>query len=83
MKTPIPRDIIEYISQTIEDIGDDDGWAYLGELGSLLQKKRPDFDSRNYGYKKLSSMVENCGEFEVDFRGNANNGKLIYVRVKR
>ncbi|MDR0326104.1 MAG: NYN domain-containing protein [Oscillospiraceae bacterium] len=82
-KAPIPQDIIEYISLTIEDVGDDEGWAYLGEVGSLLQKKRPDFDSRNYGYKKLSSMLESCGYFEVDFRGNASNGKLIYVRVKR
>ena len=79
-KTPVPRDIIDYISQTIEDVGDDEGWAYLGEVGSLLQKKRPDFDSRNYGYKKLSSMLEGCGAFEVDFRGNSSNGKIIYVR---
>jgi uncharacterized protein (TIGR00288 family) len=82
-KMPISMDIIEYISQTIEDVGDDEGWAYLGEVGSLLQKKRPDFDSRNYGHKKLSNMLENCDEFEVDFRGNAGSGKLIYVRVKR
>jgi uncharacterized protein (TIGR00288 family) len=82
-KMPVPSDIIEYISQTIEDVGDDEGWAYLGEVGSLLQKKRPDFDSRNYGYKKLSSMLEGCSEYEVDLRGNSNNGKLIYVRVKR
>ena len=82
-KTPVPKEIIEYISQTVEDVGDDEGWAYLGEVGSLLQKKRPDFDSRNFGYKKLSNMLESCGDFEVDFRGNSSNGKLIYVRVKR
>jgi hypothetical protein len=79
-KTPVPKDIIDYISQTIEDVGDDEGWAYLGEVGSLLQKKRPDFDSRNYGYKKLSSMLEGCGAFDIDFRGNSSNGKIIYVR---
>ncbi len=82
-KIPIPDDIIQYISQTIEDVGDDEGWAYLGEVGSLIQKKRPDFDSRNYGYKKLSSMLENCENFEVDVRVNASNGKLIYIRTKR
>jgi hypothetical protein len=83
VKTAIPKDIIGYISQTIDDVGDDEGWAYLGEVGSLLQKKRPDFDSRNYGHKKLSNMLENCDDFEVDFRGNAGSGKLIYIRVKR
>jgi uncharacterized protein (TIGR00288 family) len=82
-KIPIPADVIGYISQTVEDVGDDEGWAYLGEVGSLLQKKRPDFDSRNYGYKKLSSMLESCDHFDVDFRGNTGSGKLIYIRVKR
>lgn len=79
-KMPIPDEIIEYISLTIEDVADDTGWAYLGEVGSLLQKKRRDFDSRNYGYKKLSAMLEECGAFEVDTRDNSSNGKLIYVR---
>ncbi len=79
-KAPIPDEIIEYISLTIEDVADDTGWAYLGEVGSLLQKKRRDFDSRNYGYKKLSTMLEQCGAFDVDIRDNSSNGKLIYVR---
>jgi uncharacterized protein (TIGR00288 family) len=79
-KAPLPDDIIEFISLTIEDVCDDTGWAYLGEVGSLLQKKRRDFDSRNYGYKKLSSMLEGCGAFEVDTRDNSSNGKLIYIR---
>ena len=38
---------IKLIATTIDDVADDDGWAFLGDVGSLLQKKQPNFDSRN------------------------------------
>lgn len=83
-KPSVPDSIIELISATIEDVADDDGWAYLGEIGNLLVRKKPDFDARNYGYKKLTQLFENLGCFEVDVRQNAQrSGKLIFVRLKR
>ncbi|MCL2080530.1 MAG: NYN domain-containing protein [Oscillospiraceae bacterium] len=80
----VPDAIIDFISATIEDVADDDGWAYLGEIGNLLVRKKPDFDARNYGFKKLTQLFESLGCFEVDIRHNAQrSGKLIYVRLKR
>ena len=78
----VPEEIIDLIATTIDDVAGDDGWAYLGEVGSLLSKKRPDFDSRNYGYKKLTLLIGATDCFEMDFRQNvqANNGKLIFIR---
>ncbi|MCL2748122.1 MAG: NYN domain-containing protein [Oscillospiraceae bacterium] len=83
--TVVPEEIIDLIAMTIDDVADDDGWAYLGEVGSLLSKKQPDFDSRNYGFKKLTLLIGVIDCFEVDFRQNvqANNGKLIYIRNRR
>lgn len=84
-KPVVPQSMISLIAATIEDVADDEGWAYLGEVGSLLQKKKTDFDARNYGFKKLTLMIEALDTFELDFRKNTqqNNGKLIFVRVKR
>ena len=81
----VPEEIIELIATTIDDVADDDGWAYLGEVGSLLSKKQPDFDSRNYGYKKLTLLIAAVDYFDVDFRQNvqANNGKLIFIRNRK
>ncbi len=81
----VPEEIIDLIATTIDDVADDDGWAYLGEVGSLLSKKQPDFDSRNYGYKKLTLLIGAIECFEVDFRQNvqANNGKLIFIRNRK
>ena len=75
--------VIELIQATIEDLADDDGWAFLGEVGSLLQKKQPNFDSRNYGFQKLTPMIQDIGQFEIEQRDTQRGRfKLIYVRNK-
>ena len=45
--------VVQMIATTIQDLADDDGWAFLGDVGGLIQKKQPNFDSRNYGFPKL------------------------------
>ncbi|CAM4142818.1 NYN domain-containing protein [Gillisia hiemivivida] len=73
--------VINLISSTISDVADEDGWAFLGDVGGLLQKKQPNFDSRNYGFQKLTPMISSISNFEVESRENQNGRfKLIYVR---
>ena len=75
---------IKLISATISDLADDGGWAFLGDVGSLLQKKQPNFDSRNYGYQKLTPLIKSIKNFEIDERDSQNGRiKLVYVRIKR
>mgnify|MGYP000374411404 CR=1 FL=1 len=72
---------IKLISSTISDVSDDDGWAFLGDVGSLLQKKQPNFDSRNYGFQKLTPLIRSIGLFEIELRDNPKSrNKLIYVK---
>jgi len=74
---------IHIISSTISDLADDEGWAFLGDVGSLLQKKQPNFDSRNFGFEKLTPLMKSIGKFEIerreDYRGRS---KLVYVKNK-
>lgn len=73
--------VIRLISSTISDLADDDGWAFLGDVGNLLQKKQPNFDSRNYGFQKLTPLINSISKFEVEQRENQKGKyKLIYVR---
>jgi len=75
---------INLISSTISDVADDDGWAFLGDVGSLMQKKQPNFDSRNYGFSKLTPLLKSINSFEIDERRNEDGrGKLVFVRVKQ
>ncbi|MDC6352390.1 NYN domain-containing protein [Zeaxanthinibacter sp. PT1] len=74
---------IKLIADTIEDVADDDGWAFLGDVGSLLQKKQPNFDSRNYGFQKLTPLINSIDDFEIERREDSKGRKkLIYVKIK-
>lgn len=74
--------VVNLITTTISDLEDDDGWAFLGEVGTLLQKKQPNFDPRNYGFQKLTPLINSISKFEIEPRKlPKSNQKLIYVRV--
>lgn len=74
---------IKLISHTINDLADDDGWAFLGDVGGLLQKKQPNFDSRNYGFQKLTPLIKATKKFDIEFRESpGGRTKLIYVKNK-
>ena len=79
----IDPEIIAIISDSIDDLADENGWTYLGDLGSLIIKKKPDFDSRNYGYPKMLPLIKSINKFEIDERDTGKkNVKHIYVRKK-
>jgi uncharacterized LabA/DUF88 family protein len=72
---------IKLIAATITDLSDDDGWAFLGDVGSLLQKKKPNFDPRNYGFQKLTPLINSIDKFEIEKRDNPKSKhKLIFVK---
>lgn len=75
--------LIEVIKTIITEISDEDGWAFLGELGSTLNKRYPDFDTRNYGYTKLTPFVSSLKCFEIRSTKTSNPSiTLKYVRNK-
>jgi uncharacterized LabA/DUF88 family protein len=77
----IDRELIKLIADSINDVADEDGWAFLGNLGSLLIKKQPDFDSRNYGYAKLLPLIKSINKFDIDERKSGKaNIRHVYVR---
>jgi len=75
--------VITLISSTISDLSDEEGWAFLGDVGSLLQKKQPNFDSRNYGFEKLTPLIKSSDKFELEQReAPKSKHKLIFVKNK-
>jgi len=46
-----------FFRQAFAQVSDEQGGAHLGQFGNCLKKLRPDFDARNFGYKKLSDLV--------------------------
>ena len=79
-----PPELADLIAESLESIADEDGYAFMGERGSFLQKKYPDFDPRNYGFTKLTQLVKSMGRFEIDARQTSAPGvKHIYLRDKK
>ena len=71
------------IATSIIDLADENGWAYLGDVGNLILKKQPDFDPRNFGFTKLSPLIKSL-DFEIDERDSGqNNIKHIYIRNRK
>ncbi|WP_159802278.1 NYN domain-containing protein [Flavobacterium sp. MK4S-17] len=79
----IDNRLIKLIRQSIDDLGDENGWAFLGDLGNLILKKQPDFDPRNYGFSKMLQLIKSIKTFEVDERETGKgNIKHVYVKNK-
>lgn len=80
----IPESVIWMIADSILDLADtgDNDYVSLGAVGQLIQKKRPDFDTRSYGFSKLSGMVKAIDRFEVLERVDKSDprSKNVYIR---
>jgi hypothetical protein len=74
----------EFVLTALEQSTDDSGWAQLGTFGSYLTKLQPDFDSRLYGYKKLSDLVKAKANLFVteERQASGSNQKVLYLRAK-
>lgn len=71
------------ISTSISDLADENGWAYLGDVGNLILKKQPDFDPRNFGFAKLTPLIRSL-DYEIDERDSGqNNIRHIYIRNRK
>ncbi|WP_394550905.1 NYN domain-containing protein [Agromyces sp. MMS24-JH15] len=68
--------LVSVLRASIGNASGDDGWASLATVGGLVRKQQPDFDSRNWGFAKLSELVREIGLFEVA----ANPGGGLRVR---
>jgi OST-HTH/LOTUS domain len=79
-KTPLDRAALDMLSKTVTATADEDGRANLARVGAHPAKQSPDFDPRNYGFPRLSNLVEASGIAQAERIGE--NPKIIMVRLK-
>lgn len=73
----------EKIDALVSAVADnEDDWVNLAEVGNRMTKLFPDFDQRNYGFKKFSDMINALDIFEVKVVQNANGIKTYLLKVK-
>jgi len=75
------NEVIEAIKVIVTESSDDDGWAFLGEVGKKLNKRYPDFDTRNYGHAKLTPFISSLKQFEIQSR-KTNHPYITHKYIK-
>jgi uncharacterized LabA/DUF88 family protein len=66
------EELIESIKIIVTETSDEDGWASMGEVGTRINKRYPDFDTRNYGFSKLTPLIASLTQFEIQSRKTSN-----------
>ena len=79
-KAALDRAALDMLAKAVTASADEDGRANLARVGAHLAKQSPDFDARNYGFPRLSDLVEASGTVEVERIGE--NPNIIMVRLK-
>ena len=76
--------LVTQLRNAVEAASDEDGWAALANVGHIITKQQPDFDSRTYGYAKLSDLMAATDLFDSQ-RRSPGEGKpqVLFVRDKR
>jgi uncharacterized LabA/DUF88 family protein len=79
----VETETIRILTESVNDLADETGWTFLGNLGNYILKKKPDFDPRNYGFPKLLPLIKDTKKFEIDERETGtNNVRHIYLKQK-
>jgi uncharacterized LabA/DUF88 family protein len=75
--------LLNLLRNAVDYSAGEDGWAYLGQIGQHVANQAPEFDPRNYGYKKLGDLVRATQLFDIDERRSSDSaGISVYVRDK-
>jgi uncharacterized LabA/DUF88 family protein len=73
--------LMNLLRSAIEASADEGEWANLGEVGKQISSQKPDFDSRHYGFAKLSSLLEAIDLFEIRRESRGPQGHVaVFVR---
>ena len=76
--------LVGILREAIGAVAGDDGWATLSTVGMKISNQYPSFDSRNYGYTKLSALVAAIDLFHVEERQVGDNpaNRAIFMKQK-
>ncbi len=76
--------LVNLLRNAVEASSDDSGWAHLATVGSNVANQSPDFDPRNYGYRRLGELAEAINLFDIEQRVRGDGpSKDTYIRDRR
>lgn len=73
------NEIHALLEKAYDTFQDEDGWVNVAKVGLFLRRAKPDFDSRTYGFQKLSLFLKNFpGKYDVKIVGEKPNIIAVY-----
>ena len=73
------NEIHALLEKAYDTFQDEDGWVNVAKVGLFLRRAKPDFDSRTYGFQKLSLFLKNFPEkYDVKIVGEKPNTIAVY-----
>ncbi len=78
----IDENLVNLLKSTIDDVADDNGWAFLADVGAMIIKKKPDFDPRNYGFPKLTPLLKALNKDFTIYEKEVENTQIKHIFVK-
>ena len=71
------------VSVMVDELSDEDEWVPISDIGNRLVKRYPDFDVRNFGFRKLTPFLKSLGTLDVKSVPNhEGNNRLIFLKLK-
>ena len=76
-------DLIDLICDTISDVCDEEGWAFMADIGNAILRKYPDFNPQEFGFVKLTPLVKSLSDyFEIQEREVEGNERIHHIFVR-
>ncbi len=69
--------LVQMLRSAVDAAAGDDGWAHLSAVGTQISNQAS-IDPRNYGYRKLSDLIDATGLFDV-----RRTNQVVHIRGHR
>jgi hypothetical protein len=80
----VDKQLLKLLHDSVDDIADESGWAYLGAVGQKINNRSSEFDPRNYGFRKLGDLFRAIPQFQIEERRQENgSGSQVYIRWQK
>ena len=82
-KSALPKSIHRMLKEAYETYANENGYVNISAVGSYIKRIKPDFDTRTYGYKKLSELVADFPErYKVHISSHGCSYKCLNIAPK-
>lgn len=79
---PTIEEVISLLDIASEKFADEEGWTDVSAAGNYIKRSMPDFDTRTYGFQKLSDLIASLTElYEIKRQSGKGMGSIVTYKL--